>query len=178
MRFSQFCICILHSITDAFAGTRQTLHHFRERLSMPSRDCRSKTLLFPWTNASSKPPGNKGISSFRLKPGTYVLRTHHLAYEDAEFSIPHPKTDTVLLRLVPLARELDESVVTHSENRQKISGLSGGRIDLNMEELKSLPKFMGTNDPLKILQLTPGIQTGRGRKFRNIHPGEGNPATT
>ena len=99
-----------------------------------------------------KTTGKQGDFDFRLQPGTYILHTRHLAYEDAEFSFQLTRNDTVLLRLIPLARELKESIVTHTENRQKVSGLSGGRIDLNMEELKSLPKFMGTNDPLKILQ--------------------------
>lgn len=94
---------------------------------MPSRDCPIEDAVVSVDGRLKQTTGKQGNFSFRLKPGTYVLRIRHLAYEDAEFSIPHPQTDTVLLRLVPLARELDESVVTHSENRQKISGLSGGR---------------------------------------------------
>lgn len=120
-----------------------------------------------------KTTGKQGDFDFRLQPGTYILHTRHLAYEDAEFSFQLTRDDTVLLRLIPLARELKESIVAHTGNRQKVSGLSGGRIDLNMEELKSLPKFMGTNDPLKILQLTPGIQTaGDGNSGIFIRGGE------
>lgn len=151
----------------------QTLHPFRGKVVDAVTGLPIEDAVVSVDERLKQTTGKQGDFSFRLKPGTYVLRTRHLAYEDAEFSIPHPQIDTVLLRLVPLARELDESVVTHSENRQKISGLSGGRIDLNMEELKSLPKFMGTNDPLKILQLTPGIQTaGDGNSGIFIRGGE------
>lgn len=94
-----------------------------------------------------------------LKPGAYDFHTKHLAYEDSQFTHHITNDTTIHIELSPITRQLKESTVTNTKSRKSISGLSGGGLNLNMEELKSLPKFMGTNDPLRILQLTPGVQT-------------------
>lgn len=39
------------------------------------------------------------------------------------------------------------------------NSIMSGRIDLKAENLQSLPKFLGTTDMLRTIQLTPGIQT-------------------
>lgn len=173
MRFSQFCICtyLLLSVIPSAMGQKSCYLQGRvvdTATGLPVEDA----VIFVGEQAK-KTTGKQGDFTFQLKPGTYVIRTRHLAYEDSEHTFQLHGNDTLLLRLTPLTRKLNESVVTHTGKQQKISGLSGGRIDLNMEELKSLPKFMGTNDPLKILQLTPGIQTaGDGNSGIFIRGGE------
>lgn len=173
MRFSQFCICLCILFPVIFPVKGQTPYHLRGKVVDTGTGSPIEDVVVLIGEHQQKTTGKQGDFSFRLTPGNYLLRTRHLAYEDAEFSFQLTGDDTVLLRLTPLARELDETIVRHAGNRQKISGLSGGRIDLNMEELKGLPKFMGTNDPLKILQLTPGIQTaGEGNSGIFIRGGE------
>lgn len=173
MRFSQFCICICVLLSAISPAEGQTSYRLRGKIFDAGTGSAIEDVVILIDEHQKQTTGKQGDFNFRLKPGKYTLRTRHLAYEDAEFSFQLNKDDTVSLRLTPLTLELAESVVTHTRNSQKISGLSGGRIDLNMEELKSLPKFMGTNDPLKILQLTPGIQTaGDGNSGIFIRGGE------
>ncbi len=40
-----------------------------------------------------------------------------------------------------------------------LGGIDGGRPELDMQQLLALSKFLGNNDPLKILQLLSGVQT-------------------
>ena len=55
---------------------------------------------------------------------------------------------------------LDEVEVTAKRQEKAISGIMRGRMDLKVGALQSLPKFLGTNDLLRTIQLTPGVQTG------------------
>lgn len=120
-----------------------------------------------------KTTNSQGGFTTHLYPGIYNGYTRHLAYKEVRFTL-QIKNDTVIhILLSPIARQLDEATITGSQKDKSISGLSGGRIDLNMEELKSLPKFIGTNDPLKIIQLMPGIQTaGEGNSGIFVRGGE------
>ena len=43
--------------------------------------------------------------------------------------------------------------------RARPSGISSGRIVLYAEGMKALPSLMGMPDVLKVLELTPGVQT-------------------
>ena len=54
---------------------------------------------------------------------------------------------------------LDTSFVSTRAAEKQISGLMSGNLSLDMSMLSTLPKFLGTNDIMKTLQLMPGIQT-------------------
>ena len=54
---------------------------------------------------------------------------------------------------------LDTSFVSATEGKKQVSGLLSGNLSLDMSMLSTLPKFLGTNDIMKTLQLMPGIQT-------------------
>ena len=55
--------------------------------------------------------------------------------------------------------ELDEVEISAVRDNSIMSGTMSGRIDLKAENLQSLPRFLGTTDMLRTIQLTPGIQT-------------------
>ena len=55
--------------------------------------------------------------------------------------------------------ELDAVEISAVRDNSIMSGTMSGRIDLKAENLQSLPKFLGTTDMLRTIQLTPGIQT-------------------
>ena len=72
--------------------------------------------------------------------------------------------------------EIQEIQVIQSKTTQ-ISGTSSGKITLFTEGIKSIPTLMGTPDVLKVLELTPGVQTsGEGKS--NIHVRGGDPGQT
>lgn len=124
-------------------------------------------------SATKTTTDKNGNFSSQLNPGTYDFHTKHLAYDDFRFTLRVTNDTTIHIQLSPVTRQLAESTVTNSKSRKSISGLSGGGLSLNIEELKSLPKFMGTNDPLRILQLTPGVRTaGEGNAGIFVRGGE------
>lgn len=84
-----------------------------------------------------------------------------------------PPTDTL-----DYARQFDLQEITVEQNRRtKLTGISSGKILLHTEGIKSIPSLMGMSDVLKILELTPGVQTS-GEGQSNIYVRGGDPGQT
>ena len=79
--------------------------------------------------------------------------------------LPHPllkaqNPDSIFLKKDTVYQlELQEVEVSARQSGQIMSGNMSGRISLKANQLQSLPRFLGTTDILKTIQLTPGIQT-------------------
>ncbi len=79
---------------------------------------------------------------------------------------------------VGYAREYDLQEVTVEQSRRaRLSGISSGKILLHTEGMKSVPSLLGMTDVLKILELTPGVQTS-GEGQSNIYVRGGDPGQT
>ncbi|NDV45615.1 hypothetical protein D0T49_00915 [Paludibacter sp. 221] len=73
--------------------------------------------------------------------------------------------------------DIQEITVEQSRKGAKITGISSGKITLHTDGVKSLPSILGNVDMLKVLELTPGVQTtGEGKS--NIHIRGGDPGQT
>lgn len=115
----------------------------------------------------------EGKFSVRMAAGRYPCTVSHLSYEKQSFILDIRRDTMVTIVLFPLNRLLDETVIEGKREVQGLSGLAGGRFELDMQQLRVLPKFVGNNDPLKILQLLPGVQTaGEGNSGIFIRGGE------
>lgn len=116
---------------------------------------------------------DKGFFTNLLKPGHYQITVKHVGYKQTTYRVDLTKDTIIQLKLFPASHLLSETNVTNRREQKSLSGLSGGRFELDMEQLKALPKFMGNNDPMKILQLLPGVQTaGEGNSGIFIRGGE------
>lgn len=112
----------------------------------------------------------------RMAAGDYTITFRHLSYTGQQINVSLSRDTLFQIELSPITYTLSESAVSGKVTEKKsISGLLGGSIQLNLEALSNLPKFMGTNDPLKILQLMPGVQTSgdanSGIYIRGADPG-------
>ena len=76
------------------------------------------------------------------------------------------------------ARQYDLQEITVEQSRRaRLSGISSGRIVLHTEGMKAVPSLMGMPDVLKVLELTPGVQTS-GEGQSNIYVRGGDPGQT
>lgn len=115
----------------------------------------------------------KGDFTLSLPAGQHRVLVRHMSYEEQFFTINLQRDTVVTFILFPLVHLLEESVVKGEREAQGLGGLAGGRFELDMQQLRALPKFIGNNDPLKILQLLPGVQTsGEGNSGIFVRGGE------
>lgn len=109
----------------------------------------------------------------RLPVGRQHITVRHLSYEEQAFPLDLRQDTVVVFWLLPVVHLLNESVVKGKRETNALGGLAGGRFELDMQQLRVLPKFVGNNDPLKILQLLPGVQTaGEGNSGIFVRGGE------
>ena len=69
---------------------------------------------------------------------------------------------------------LEESVITSYRKRKQVEGIMAGNLKLNAEAMTGLPRFLGTVDILKAIQLMPGV-TASGEMDSGIYIRGGDP---
>ena len=99
-----------------------------------------------------------GKVTIKTTKGNFIIITQHISYGYHHHSTVISQDTTLTLYIAPISYNRNEFVVT-ARREKAIEGLSGGNITLNIQRLQNLPQFLGSCDPLKILQLTPGVQT-------------------
>lgn len=114
-----------------------------------------------------------GKFSFQLSAHNYEFAFNHIAYNELVIRIDLRSDTSMVFVLLPKIHSLGETTITGQQEKRALRGLSGGRFELDIQELRVLPKFMGNTDPLKLLQLLPGVQTsGEGNSGIFIRGGE------
>lgn len=82
--------------------------------------------------------------------GYQTQKKRILPNQDLTLSVDLPSNEAVL----------EAIVVTENANRQLIEENQMGRQKITVNDLKTIPVILGESDVIKILQLTPGIQSG------------------
>ena len=62
-------------------------------------------------------------------------------------------TDTVTI-----TKNIEEVVITRERSRRMVTQ-DGSQLQVDMQDLRTMPKFLGASDPIRYLQSLPGIQT-------------------
>ena len=75
------------------------------------------------------------------------------------FSYGFSQTNTAGNDSIEKDHLLNEIEVTAWQQRKILSGLSSGKIELNVSELNALPRFLGETDALRTMKLLPGVLT-------------------
>jgi hypothetical protein len=98
---------------------------------------------------------------FRIRTGS---GTHRLAFS----CIGYLRKDTVLnvssglkmvILLEQLAYKVGEVTVSAEEQKDQVNSMQTGTFTISGKQISKLPSLLGEVDPLKILQLTPGVQS-------------------
>jgi len=99
---------------------------------------------------------NYGFFSFSLDPGEYTLVASYVGYNPYEEKIKLTEDVRININLTPTAIEMTDVVVT-GEKSTNTESTDMGRATIDIEKVKSLPAFMGEADPMKTIQLLPGV---------------------
>lgn len=111
-------------------------------------------------------PGQKGVISneygffsITLEAGSYTLTSSYLGYKAKEFKIELNGNQKLNIELEPSAITKSEVVVEGRRPEDNTKESNMGRIELDVEQIKTLPALLGEVDILKTLQLLPGVQS-------------------
>jgi hypothetical protein len=99
-----------------------------------------------------------GFFSITLPEGSYKITCSFVGYESQESQLQLEKNTNFNFVLTPKF-STNQTVVVSSKRRDgNVKNAQMGKIDLSMEQVKSLPVLFGEIDIMKTLQLLPGVQ--------------------
>ncbi|CAG4999937.1 hypothetical protein DYBT9275_02348 [Dyadobacter sp. CECT 9275] len=99
-----------------------------------------------------------GFYSLSLPLGSYTLVYSLVGFSEKAFEITLSSDQKLDVTLSDQATMLKEVVITADKN-DKVSSTQMGAEKLNIKEISTVPVLFGERDPLKILQLLPGIKS-------------------
>jgi len=99
-----------------------------------------------------------GFYSITLDEGEYMLICSFIGYRYKAVSI-HLKADTKInFEVLPKSYLAEEVVVTSKKRDANVKNAQMGKITLPMEQIRSIPAFLGEVDLLKTIQFLPGVR--------------------
>ncbi|MFA4851437.1 MAG: TonB-dependent receptor [Bacteroidales bacterium] len=99
-----------------------------------------------------------GYFALSIEKGSYTLIVSYLGYMEYSEKInmdQNLKINITLQKKVITAKEL---LVTGEKEDKNTTSTNMGKVQLEVEKIKTLPAFMGEVDVMKTIQLTPGVQ--------------------
>lgn len=101
----------------------------------------------------------KGHVTLELPAGKHTIVFSFVGYENRMLELPADHSQSVDIQLNPLTSNIREVEITGRRPEDKLTETETGLVTLTRKELESLPYLMGEVDPLRIIQLMPGVHT-------------------
>ena len=99
-----------------------------------------------------------GFYSLTLNKEKYTLLINYIGYTDQLIPIDLTRDQSINIELEPTSIETKEVEVKGERADRNVNSTEMGRVQLDVEKIKTLPAFMGEVDILKTIQLLPGVQ--------------------
>ncbi len=99
-----------------------------------------------------------GFYSLTLNEGSYSIVSSYIGYKAVMINIDL-RSDTLLnIDLYPGVQLSEEVIVTARKRDNNVKTAQLGKITLPIEQIRSIPAFLGEVDLLKVVQLLPGVR--------------------
>ncbi|HZG26501.1 MAG TPA: TonB-dependent receptor, partial [Chitinophagaceae bacterium] len=99
-----------------------------------------------------------GYFSITLPAGTYNITCSFVGYRMQQVSVDLQKSQSLSFFLAPTVTTNEEVIVSSRRRDMNVKSAQMGKIDLTMNQIKSVPVLLGEVDILKTLQLLPGVR--------------------
>jgi hypothetical protein len=100
-----------------------------------------------------------GFYSLSLPPDSVQLRISYVGYSALDLKFLLEGDTSLAMGLVP-GETLKEVVIRDTKEENHLESTRMGTIDVPINQIKSVPAFLGEVDVLKVLQLLPGVSGG------------------
>lgn len=101
-----------------------------------------------------------GNFSIEVPKGQYQLKIEYIGFSPIEESIELNSNTKKTFSMAPDVITTKEVVVVGEKKSSATESTTMGEVELELDEIKKLPAFMGEVDVIKTLQLLPGVQSG------------------
>jgi hypothetical protein len=100
-----------------------------------------------------------GKFEINVSNGKHSIDFSFIGYESAHIDTLINQSINLSIFLSPIANTIQEVEISDTRAQEKITETETGLITLTKKELENLPYMFGEADPIRILQLLPGVQT-------------------
>ncbi len=101
---------------------------------------------------------NYGFYALKVPAGKYTLIVSFIGYKKLLKELEVKSNIQINVQLPPSQVELSEITVSGEAPDKNVRDVNLGKVDLSMEQVKSLPVLFGETDILKTIQLLPGVK--------------------
>lgn len=113
-----------------------------------------------------------GNYALNLEKGSHDIEVRFFGYQTAVQSVDLSANQELDFKLVPEGVMLEQVEITGEKLDKNISAVEMSTNELDIEEVKKLPAFLGEVDVIKTIQLLPGVTTvGEGATGFNVRGG-------
>ncbi len=110
------------------------------------------------TNSKSISSNQYGFYSITLNEGAYTFLCSFVGYQPQSFFINLTADSLINISLNSGTSLSEEVIVTARKRDNNVKNAQMGKVTLPIEQIKSIPAFLGEVDLLKVVQLLPGIR--------------------
>lgn len=154
MRSVPILVCALMISISALTQTKYTLSGF-VRDSLSGESLIGATIQVQGDGSVSS--NQYGFYSLTLPAGAHTIFVSFAGYQLQQLDIRLEKSISQNFQLLPRGT-LQEVVVSSRKKDGNVMNAQMGKIDLSMQQVKSVPVLLGEVDLLKTLQLLPGVR--------------------
>jgi hypothetical protein len=147
-------LCLL--IYFSAAAQKRTISGFI-RDSLNDESVIGATILVKGTNVAVQ-SNAYGFYSLTLPPGKQTLIVSHIGFASLVYPVLQDSSVSLNLYLSPRIAENTEVVILADKRENNIRTAQMGKVELSMSRIRSVPALAGEVDPLKVLQLLPGVR--------------------
>lgn len=115
--------------------------------------------IFVKERATGAVTNTYGFYSLSLPAGKYTLSFSYIGFVTQTQVIDLQANKTVSLELAEEVSQTDEVVITAEKLDKNVQSMQMSVQKLSAKQIKSIPTFGGESDVIKVLQMTPGIQS-------------------
>lgn len=103
---------------------------------------------------------DSGWFKISLPPGNHNIEFSYTGFERTDTTFNLFDNIELIIYLNPLTVSVGEVTIFADGTKDRVNSPLMGSFTLTNKEMKALPSLLGEMDPLRILQLTPGVQAG------------------
>lgn len=100
-----------------------------------------------------------GYYALTLPAGTYTLDISYLGFNQSTQTVNLKANTKLNVEMDEWTEELEVVEIAGKRKDANISNVEMSKVDLNIEQIKSIPAMMGEVDVIKAIQLLPGVQS-------------------
>jgi hypothetical protein len=104
------------------------------------------------------PSNSFGYYSLTLNEGNYEITCSFIGYQSEKMAIQLNSDTSLNISLKPTTTLSQEVVITASKKDNNVKSAQMGKTTLPIDQIKSVPAFLGEVDLLKVVQLLPGVR--------------------